>query len=922
MPPKKQQIPASASSAKKRKDRQSGMDLLNEMQAMRKSLASHNSPGPNPIPTNNGASDTILPTPKRRGRPTKASKIAEAAAASSKSQQTITSPNPQILRKTPVAAPTAQTMARTPITYTNQNDISDDIMITESVAKRRRTETATNIKKNPSVLSPVVSNHPNSRPLWNIPGGQPHQATVQNQQPYYNPGIQMPSQTPPRPSMQPQQTFVPVSNSQAYPWVAQPAPATSSSTSSNTKSTGMKAPFGSPVPESVLRRRRSSTTTAKSKNDTSAVPIMTTTVTTSKSVMPPSTVATSLVNGTTTTRTTTIKKTTIKQTTTNNDPSTGAVTRSPSLTTTTTTVSTTPMTNSAMASSTVPVPVMNTVSTTTTTIEPSQSSLIHREGATTVLGHDNPFNHETENEDDDSAYSNEDDDNSIEDGEIRSILDNLLPGRGKDDDVEDDDDDIEEQLTWQGKVEKVLMPIASMIVILIIMVIFISSLLASFCFVRCIGTTIVAFLEGSHSSNDTSWLSVVQGCYNSTGSGPNLSVVNKNDLPPCFYDHETGARPKFTGSLSDRPSQCISKADRAQLYVPCPVGGICAYGILEECIAYGTVNALGATSNDKEVINMLQKSATNDSCQLSKVGSIQLNNLKLLLDDWTFLTKCGTGYAEFNINPSTDMNDIDTGNTTCRLSLPPTTKFYNRTLSMHPLFLLNDAVKHLSLSFDDVNVLPTILDLVGSSIDMFVVSKSSFDSENTKINDGKYMVGLHTVAPTKRTPCSCRFKLLLKWVFTSMGSTIWQTICMVLSGIWHLYYDAPLITTLVLWGGTSIVVALNYVRTKRFEKQQLEENVIYLRQRVCKELSDHSNLPMPMHILIERIVWVDFPSNRKRRQYLSNIVWPYVVMDIRTDQRIAKTTQQLQTDIINNNNNVGGGQIYEHWQWMDPISFA
>jgi hypothetical protein len=205
----------------------------------------------------------------------------------------------------------------------------------------------------------------------------------------------------------------------------------------------------------------------------------------------------------------------------------------------------------------------------------------------------------------------------------------------------------------------------------------------------------------------------------------------------------------------------------------------------------------------------------------------------------------------------------------------------------------------------------------GENGQLFILEESVHPSDSNILLRS---IGLHPSQPIP-IPIVCRAKKMLIWTLSTVLALIGTVSSIILTWLWQWFWDSPNEFLATCTIGAITLQAICYVRSKRRAQRQLELDVLRMRQRVYQELSRTANTnnnpttngsstsAVLANMILNRIVWEWFPLNRAERQRWSVRVWPLVVRDIESDDRIHKSY----TDS-------GGNTPQLVWQWLDhPI---
>jgi hypothetical protein len=213
-----------------------------------------------------------------------------------------------------------------------------------------------------------------------------------------------------------------------------------------------------------------------------------------------------------------------------------------------------------------------------------------------------------------------------------------------------------------------------------------------------------------------------------------------------------------------------------------------------------------------------------------------------------------------------------------------------------------------------------------NKVPMFVVQEISDD-------DGQVVIGLYPEQPVPRSSV-CRAKHMTAWVFIILISfcmQLMELIRHILIEYYLLLWQEPLF----IGGGTLVVIPSLFLLRRWYSNHEakkkraldivsIREEVVLRLQRLAEQGAD--SVVVDSQALRDDIMWNRYSMSRALRTRMERDLWPHVVSDIDTDQRIEATRRVLngqrrifwawRSNMIINNNMPGGsppaGQAQHH----------
>jgi hypothetical protein len=358
--------------------------------------------------------------------------------------------------------------------------------------------------------------------------------------------------------------------------------------------------------------------------------------------------------------------------------------------------------------------------------------------------------------------------------------------------------------------------------------------------------------------------------------GWNSLLLNGTTAPvllSCFDDYPVRSNLEIEEELlvgGGTPSKCLM--DDANPTKPCPEGGHCSGGHLKHC--YDAI---------------FQASTDGLECTFTTVAQRQREALRDLLTKYTVQHVCSVPQSPnpFYIKGSHNPPLFDYRALIDVLQIPYHPKLISHRTKIeenHPIFLLEQSEK-----------------------------------------DGSFFIGLHPSQVvdlplscwTKRILTSAMNSLLagagslsvpLKQLVTSVISylmvLVWTLLIALTSWIYSSFIASPLVsmamTVFVLF---SITLIYHFDQQRRFIRE-VEADVVQVREYVYQELSRDPKPEVQPELIRERIAWMLYPRSHGQRERLRKVVFPFVMRDIATDDRIRKS--------------YSGAPPQLFWKWVDP----
>jgi hypothetical protein len=360
---------------------------------------------------------------------------------------------------------------------------------------------------------------------------------------------------------------------------------------------------------------------------------------------------------------------------------------------------------------------------------------------------------------------------------------------------------------------------------------------------------------------------------------------------PCYVNSQTENNDPNVDSLLCPNPELADRTIR-----PCPEYAICVNGTLESCIG---------------MHHVLNPERT--ACVLSPESQAMVPIIQQGLEQLSANELCHPRHRRSTTTTNNrPMMHMESG----RPMFP-----LEQVIQQSKIVMMNADDNQLLNGLDDSpqslwNLLQWINQKESDGDDQRFILEESIDPEGTSTTILLRNIGLHPSQPIP-IPIMCRAKKMLIWTLSTILALVGTVSAIILTWIWQWFWDAPKEFLVTCTIGAITFRALYYVRSKRRAQRQLELDVLRMRQRVYQELSrtanSHNNnnssadsSAVLANMILNRIVWEWFPLNRAERQRWSFRVWPLVVRDIESDDRVHKSF----TDS-------GGNTPQLVWQWLD-----
>ncbi|KAL3944539.1 MAG: hypothetical protein SGBAC_001359 [Bacillariaceae sp.] len=172
---------------------------------------------------------------------------------------------------------------------------------------------------------------------------------------------------------------------------------------------------------------------------------------------------------------------------------------------------------------------------------------------------------------------------------------------------------------------------------------------------------------------------------------------------------------------------------------------------------------------------------------------------------------------------------------------------------------------------------------------------------NVQRNNGIMHIGLKSDYKL-RTPVHCLATSAVAYVLGVVGSMMLAAFHFFLALVLELFREYPIPCSIALF----VIFVLRRILQYRSYRKQLADDVSEIRQFAYDYLEDS---PDESHLVLhvrDHIVMKIYPKNK--RSYLKKDVWPRVVPDFKSDNRIRKSTRIVE------------GQPRDSWQWVAAVT--
>jgi hypothetical protein len=408
--------------------------------------------------------------------------------------------------------------------------------------------------------------------------------------------------------------------------------------------------------------------------------------------------------------------------------------------------------------------------------------------------------------------------------------------------------------------------------------------------VAVVGVFIAVLMAGSRGGGGGGVLFATQQWFRDTV----LSATKTKNLPPCFADSPSYLYEEDVGQMILVNGPGTSPTPYCPHELPCPTGAHCADGVIDACEEFFQVSADGT------------------ACRLSEASNQTLNAIVALLQKKSAAEIC----RNFNPGQSGEMDwskQYEHNKGIGIFGIP----------SRRPLFLFHRLVEELAeqgmasggFKLKLVNV-AIATRVEANEAPLFVVQEVDGDDHH----GAQVVIGLHAEQPVPRSNV-CRAKHATAWIFILVIA-----ICMQLTNFVSVcvksYYDALCEEPIFIGGATIIIIPMliyvRHVRNKHVAQKQRALDIVSIREEVVARLQRHAeqqsaaassgtsaaaDSSLDSQELCGDIVWSRYSMSRALRTRMERELWPHVVADIATDQRILKKQ------------GVKDGQRRLYWSW-------
>jgi hypothetical protein len=300
------------------------------------------------------------------------------------------------------------------------------------------------------------------------------------------------------------------------------------------------------------------------------------------------------------------------------------------------------------------------------------------------------------------------------------------------------------------------------------------------------------------------------------------SVVLTQTLPPCFYDTAQEE------DVYERPTDPVLGVICRLPEVPCPEGGICKYGLLQDC-----------SHRHRQV------ASTKDACILTNDANQTLLAAQQFLEIWTVQHLCHVEGCAFAVQKP------------------------EGTSSTGPWFLFSQLVGELDVEWD--------LELFSQVPAKFSIHKQENDSILIALSN-------EFIDQSLPVPWWC---LLKRWTVGSvllLVNSILAVFRFLAMGSFSVVKTYPMSCLSALAAIFTLVVIVRF----RSERGRLRAQVAKVCRMARRRLQDAAPAKVPVLHVRDEIAWELYPNAEADRKYLKTNVWPRVMQDLEQDNRIGK----------------------------------
>mmetsp|Transcript_16485 Transcript_16485/g.32754 ORF Transcript_16485/g.32754 Transcript_16485/m.32754 type:complete len:1144 (+) Transcript_16485:178-3609(+) len=380
---------------------------------------------------------------------------------------------------------------------------------------------------------------------------------------------------------------------------------------------------------------------------------------------------------------------------------------------------------------------------------------------------------------------------------------------------------------------------------------------------------------------------------------------NKKSMPPCFSD-----TPEAAVALLDVDAAAIMDRDgkylpppwfqdlritkcRKPTYVelaksgvegttagslPCPMGGTCLGGYLRNCAATSVSSSQMDFSEDMT------------SCVFTPEAQEFVMSIVRTLAELTVEAKCSCGWRA--LLPG--MTTLDAGNETCGLKKEEIHRRPGGSMFVAAPAVTRRMNQRAAGMDGDTCAVSDVRQFVGMLPELDVVVDGAADL----LSLGPRASLSHLQIP----PACWMWDVLIDILLACISVPLWvlSFLYRTTTAVFLAYPTASVASSLFFWLANCIV-------TNRRSRSRDRASVSELRDEAYARLIDvrciaaahlRDELAMQLH-----------PSDSAKRRRMTLILWPKVVVEVRSDSRV-KQVERLGV----------GGQVEEHWEWIAPVT--
>ena len=253
----------------------------------------------------------------------------------------------------------------------------------------------------------------------------------------------------------------------------------------------------------------------------------------------------------------------------------------------------------------------------------------------------------------------------------------------------------------------------------------------------------------------------------------------------------------------------------------------------------------------------LQVASDGSKCVLDEASNITIAKVEVLLTNWTIQHFCSFDGVEF-----AHKSNIKAG-------------------CIFPLTKVRDEIE--------------VENLILWRSELFVLEKL----------DDDLFIGLSDeyVDTKLQIPTTCWVGLLAVETLTTFASSTFYAAVRTISAMCNVTFAYPLASLICL----AILLAIVWTRKLHESRKKLTLDVAHVREMAYERMRSDSVEHVVLH-LRDGIAMDLYPTSKGERSHLILKVWPRVVTDIRSDNRVLKTNRMV------------GGKPRDVWQWVAPPS--